>query len=503
MTTGRRGPWPWQLTAAVLLAYLGGLALWRDAVPAGLNNDAAEETLRGVLLIDARRFEVITAIIGIPQETLYLYLAGAVAKLIGTTTLAVHATCWCVALACVWLVRRLVRQIDARLPAWLPLLLAVSSIWLFHYGRAGVRAISAPFFLLAFCALLGRAERNPVRWRVAFAAGAVLGASLYAYTACRVLVVALVLHAGLRLLRCRDPRMPLLRCYAWIAAGALLVSLPNLLFFLAHPREFLLRGSYVVLGGWSAAPGHILWSALLPFHYPDAYRSLTGSAHIFDGVSAGLTAAGINPVHPIVAAAALVGLVPLWRRRALPEVSFLCWTWLCATVLLGLSGPSLTRLLIILPIALVAAALGLWTLLENRAWLATAALLSVLGSSAHSYFATFASDAEAQRYFSPAATPIGQRARALAASGARVLCVVAKDANVVRYLTYDASAAVRVVEVYRRALDPREVPVREFAPDILLVERAPAFARYAAVFPAERRVETAVYEEIRLGPRAE
>jgi hypothetical protein len=68
---------------AVLLVYLAALAFRRDAVPAGLCNDTAEEALRGAILLAERRLEPITSVLGNSAETLYLYLLGLSAGLLG------------------------------------------------------------------------------------------------------------------------------------------------------------------------------------------------------------------------------------------------------------------------------------------------------------------------------------------------------------------------------------------------------------------------------------
>jgi hypothetical protein len=475
-------------------------------MPAGINNDAAEETLRGLFLIDSGRFEVITAVFGIPQETLYLYLAGASAKLLGTTTLAVQLPCWGVALATLALLARLVRRTAVGAPAWVGWLVGVSSIWMFHYARSGIRAVSAPFFLVSFALLLDRAERSALdaaraRLGGACAAGAVLGLSVYAYTSCRVLVVAFLLHAVVRLARAGSFRPRLLRAYGAILAVALVVSTPNLLYLLRAPREFLLRGGYVLPGGLSGAAANLGWTLLLPFHYADRYRTLVGPTHVFDGVSAGLTAAGIAPLHPVIALALVAGLFAAWQRRAEPAVPFLLATLLCGTIALGISGPSLTRLFVLLPVYLTLAALGITLLLRLRPGMelfVVGALLLVLGSGAHDYFVTFPANGEAQSYFSPAATPIGKRARELASDGSRAVCVVAKDANVVNYLTYDRAGGVRVVEFYRRPLDADAILLDDFRPRRLLVERDPRFAPFTSAFPAARRTAFATFEQIDL-----
>jgi hypothetical protein len=485
----------------MLIVYAGALALWRDSVPPGLNNDAAEEALRGIQLLDAGRLQVLSSSPGIPQETLYLYAVALISRVLGTTTLPIHLLSWASALACLWLVVQAARRADPNLPTWVPLLLAASSLWLFHYGRAGVRAISAPCFALAVGLALDQAERRLARWRPAMLCGALLGLSLYAYTACRVLLVVFLLHAGLRLWRGQSARRLRIRCYALVLTTALVVSIPNLLFAASSPAAFFLRGSYVVRGGWQATATHLAASVLVPLRYADRYRTIAGDTYIFDGVSAGLTAAGLDPSSPLLAAACALGLVAAWRRRQEPIVLYLLLLWPVGTLLLGFTGPSLTRLLIVLPSLLVIGALGAGTVIERwprAAPVVAAVLAAAVALSAREYFSPFAHSMAARAYFSPAATPMGQRAAALAANGQRVLCVVTKDANVVRYLTHDVADRVDVVEYYRRPFDARDLsPV--FRPQVALVERARALDGVAAALgqphpPASR----AAFDEIRL-----
>jgi hypothetical protein len=190
---GRRRAW----LAVVLALYAAALVWNRESIPHGLHNDTVEEAQRGMYLVEGRHFEVITTSIGNSAETLYLYLMGASIALLGPTTLAIQVVSWLFALACIWLFVLLARRLEPDLPAWVAPLLIVSSLWLFHYARAGLRAISSPVFLLAFVLLLDRAEHTASRW-TALAAGAVLALSLYAYTSCRLLPLAFLAWLLLR-----------------------------------------------------------------------------------------------------------------------------------------------------------------------------------------------------------------------------------------------------------------------------------------------------------------
>jgi hypothetical protein len=494
--------WAWTLLVAA--AYLPALAFRHDLVPAGLNNDAAEEALRGLRLVEEGRVEVFTVDLGASTETLYLYLLGASAKLVGPTTLAAHLPSFAFALALLAVFPALPRRLDPALPAWLPPLLPATSVWLYHYARSGLRAVAAPVCLAGFAILLDRAERSPDRRLPALLAGASLGLSLYVYTSCRILPVAFAVHAGARLLSGREGRRPLAAVYGLVLAGAAVVSVPNLTYLLQHPGEYLGRGGYALVAGPADAARHMAFTFLMPVYYPESYGFVKGQAHVLDGVSAGLTSSGVSGVHPLVGIAFAAGLLAAWRRREEPLPSFLLSAWLTGSILLGFIGPSLTRLSILLPVYLGIGALGIGEArrrLPGGRRLCAAGIAVVLLTHAHGYFVTFPGTWYSQDdYFSPAQTPMGQRARALAGGGRRVVCVTGANASVLAYLTHDAPDRVRIVEFYERPLDPREIPLETFRPDVLLVEKRKTFARFIERFPpGRRRGAHPRFEEIALG----
>lgn len=481
---GGRAIW---LACTILAVWAAALVYARDQVPPGLNNDAAQEALRGIRLVEEHHWEAITASLGNSAETLYLYLLGALVHVLGPTTLALQLACWPFALATIWMVWKLTDRIADSVPAWVPLLTAAASLWLFHYARSGLRAITAPFFLAAFALLLDRVERRPQdRW-AGWLCGAVLGLSLYAYTSARVLPIAFLAYAIFRLRRARGGRKPLLARYGAIVAGAAAISIPNLLFFFQRPGEFLKRGTYVAVGGGIDSAIHVVWTALLPWYYPNAYRNLGSLTYQSDGVSAALTSAGRNPVHLVLAAAMLAGL---WRARRYldrPVAAFLLAVWITATLLLGMAGPSLTRMLIVLPIYLVLAALGFDYARQALPRLRPLVPLAIVALAVMEGYSYFSSGAEQAEYYGAAATPMGRMAAAMAAQGHRVLCIVSKDANVVNLLTHWQAERVGVVEFYGRPLDSAQLPMRELRPDVALVEEAPAFRPFVARLPEQTR----------------
>lgn len=476
-----------------LVLYGAALATRRETVPSGLNNDVAEEALRGMALLASGRFEPITTVIGNSAETLYLYLEALSVAVLSPTPLALQALSGLCGVLCVALLVAVARRVDPAIPVHLPLLAGATSVWLFHYARAGLRAIAAPLFLLAFTFFLLRARESK---RDALAAGAVLGLGIYAYTAFRVVPIAWVLWVAFELWTSRDRRSAL-RSAATTAAAAFVVSLPNVLYAMGHPREFFLRGSYALQGGLLRNLGATLF---LPFGTLDSYDAIAGPHHFFDGVAVSLTLAGIHPLHPLVTLVALVGLVAVLRSGAARFPLFVLAT---GFLLLGATGPSLTRLLVLLPVVLLLAAIGGARLPVP---LALALFAIVAGSHGHAYFSTFASDAEAQRYFSPASTPIGNRARSLAGEGAKVLCVVAKDASVVRYLTHGLGDRAAVVELS----GPRPTGLEDAfyglfgrsGAGVVLLDSALPLAPSA--FPGFLSAsERGPFKEIRIGPRQE
>ena len=501
------------LVLLALLGYLAALDYKRDDVPPGLNNDVAEEGVRGIQLFEAGKLEVINTHglnrAGVPfghsMETLYLYLVGFASCFVGSSPLAVHLTTWFFVLGSVVLLGLLARRIAPMVPAAVPLLLAMSSVWLFHYGRSGLRAVTAPLFLLAFALALDSVERRPDDRLHAALCGAVLGASLYGYTSARILPLAFLLYAVVTLLFGREPaplRRERLRAWALVAAGAFVVSIPNLVACLRHGREFLARGSYVLPGHLNDAAWNFIGSLLLPLHYPE-YAKAVAADHHFDGVSFGLTVAGLTPVHPFVGIAILFGIAAAWRRRAETLPRLLLCLWGASLLALGIAGPSLTRYLIVLPVFLAFATLGVAPL-ATRPWLrraTVAALLLLTVTEGRAYFERLSRDPRAADEFAEAATDIGRRARELAEGDRAVLVIVAGNANVVNFLTHDDRFSVWISEFWHRAPDTREIPLQRAEPQVILVERQPGFAALGNLFAAfARRERHPLFDEFVVDP---
>jgi hypothetical protein len=249
---------------------------------------------------------------------------------------------------------------------------------------------------------------------------------------------------------------------------------------------------------------NMIWTILTPFYYPQYYQNLGGPTYLFDGVSGALAAMGNHPVNVVLATAFLIGV--LQRRHYLnrPVVPYLIACWITAMAALGVSGPSLTRILILLPVYVVFASIGVLYVLKRfpqartpvLALLVAAALFDIGG-----YMTGFSNSRGAQLFYSPAATKLGQAAETEAMAGRRVMCIVSKDANVIRYLTHDQAPRIDITEFYRRPVNPAEIHMAEFKPQVLLVENR-FLADVSSLLPTPAEVErTEQFTTIRLANR--
>ena len=477
----------WPAILAIIAAFIGAILFLHGRVPLGLNNDVAEEALRGIYLVKGGHLEVITFSIGNSAETLYLYLLGIVTSVFGATISSIQIASGIAAVAVILALWKLGERLRPAPPTWLLPLLSLCSIWLLHYTLSGLRAIAAPLFFALFAISLDYAEEPQSSIRSSLMCGAVLGLSVYAYSADRVLPIAFLIYAIVRLLAKPELRQRALRRYATIAASAFAASIPNIVFAALHPREFFYRGSYVFLGNASDRALNMLGTIFLPFFYPEFYRHIYGQAFHFDGVSAGLTVSGQNPIHIVYAAAIALGVWQMKHRLKEPLVLFTLLTWILTVLSIGTAGPSLTRMLILLPVYLILAALGF-------SWMANAqprlrvpifAVIVLVGvSDGYKYLSSAGKTPEYLLCcFNPAATAIGNSAAELAAQGRRVVAVLSRDANVVNFLTSEYPDRTKTIEFSGRAIDPKQIPLDHGS--VLLFENNPTFNVFTAQLPRE------------------
>ncbi|MFQ5877198.1 MAG: glycosyltransferase family 39 protein [Acidobacteriota bacterium] len=380
--------------ALVALVVAGGLYLrvYRiDLFPPGLNNDEAINALEAAELGRSKPFATLTER-GLHRETMFHALAAlsfrnpeaglnllrAMPAVFGTQerflkdplmerTFPLRAVSIAVGAMTVLAIYLFGRGwLGWRVGLLAALFLAVSP-WHLLYSRVGLRAILAPLFALASVGLFLRALRtgrpgDHVAW------GLLLGLGLWSYTAFRAVPVALA--AFLLLRRLLGPgrwgqtsaRRAHLLTGAGIAAALLLliVVLSGI-----GPRQVLLRGAYAAQQPPGANRWLNLFHALTMVNYfPARFAVIQSDSFIGDGVSAVYGLAGREPEGALVAALATLGILSAAigsagrRRDAASDLILLC---IMASVLtVGLAGPSLTRMLIVLPWLCLLAAAFVW-----------------------------------------------------------------------------------------------------------------------------------------------
>ena len=485
--------------AAGLPLYLFVHALSFRRVPSGLEGGPAVEALRGVRLVLKGKFEVLTFSIATSAETLWLYVMGASVALFGPDWRSVVLPSILASAAIVALTVVLAGRLVPQTPPAVPFLFSAGSVWLFHYGQVGLRAIAAPLFFLVVCLFVERAERPGAPAYFQAAVGFALGLSIYAYSSCRILPVAWLLWKGLQWGLEQEARTRAKPALLAGLAGLFLASIPNLVFFLREPGEFLFRGYYVYRGAWWWKPVNIFWTALLPFHHPRFYTVWLGDGHNFDATAVSLTSAGVHPIDPVTALAFAAGLFVAVRTPRPPALSFLLAVFAAGTIFLGVSGPSLTRLLVLQPAYALLATLGADAFRRNfprATFWATPLLLVPFLLGAFEY-ARFGRNDKAQLEYLPAANAAGARARDLtdADLGKRVLVVLRKGRDVVKLYTYRNIDRIWLMELVSGNVDMTGHVVETFRPDVILVERRPDLALFAASLGRKRARAFSSFDE--------
>jgi len=483
LLAGRAG---WILFA-VILATGFYLRLERiDIIPWGLNNDEAINAIEAQEINQGKPFTTVTER-GLNRETMFHHLAALsfrhpgvglnllrampgvfllspkfindpladrllplrfVSILVGTATLAL-----------LFLFAR--AMLGVRVALLATLFMAVSP-WHLLYSRAGLRTILAPAFAIVAAWLFLRAWRSG-RMIDHLAWGAAVGLGLWTYTSFRVVPLALLgfmllsgWRAGGRDGARRTPASPGAGAWRGLLAGAAVaaVFLAALMAFSGmNPAQFLARGAYAITPPRTSWSQNLLHAVTMLNYYPSSYAVIQNDAFISDGVSATFGLIGLEPDTLLLAAFATLGLVVAaglaWSRPRRGEAvvadadggdaattaagrpgvgdaaALAILTILVGWLTVGWLGPSLTRLLVLLPwLALCGALLavrvwddlaGLWRPLT--AWLAAAVLAGVgvlaCAQGYSNYFLLAGRSERAMQHFGPAQTIMGMFVRSL------------------------------------------------------------------------------------------
>jgi hypothetical protein len=466
--TGQAG---WILLA-LIVAVGGFLRLERiDTLPPGLNNDEAINAIETKAIVAGKPFRTVTEL-GLNRETMFHHLAAlsyghpgvllnllrampgvfglepkfindrlqdeilplrAVSIVVGTLSIALLGF-----VGSAWFGRRV-----GLLAA---LFLAVSP-WHLLYSRVGLRTILAPPFALLAAWLFLKAWREG-KWAWPILWGCAVGLGFWTYTSFRVVPIAmaafvtLALVAGRRSAAAPAKRKaaadsapgapPVDRRGLWAGAGVAAVILMLLIAFSGlGVMGFLARGAYATTPPKTAWMTNLFHSVTMLNYEPQRYAVVQDDTFISDGVSAAYPLIGLEPDTLLLAAFATLGILlaaVLGFRRSTPAgdaARLLVLTLLAGWLTVGWLGPSLTRMLVLLPFLALAGALfaarvweslaGLWRPVST--YVAAAAMIAFAGLAlAQGYSNLFILAARSERalqHFGAVQTIMGMFARSL------------------------------------------------------------------------------------------
>jgi 4-amino-4-deoxy-L-arabinose transferase-like glycosyltransferase len=351
-------------------------------LPPGLYHDEAINGLDALRVLEGERPIFFEANNG--REPLFVYGTALAISLLGRTPFAVRVTAAILGTLTVPATYLMARALfDERVGLWSAWLYAFAP-WPVNLGRIGLRAVSLPLVLAVAVWLWwsGRSRqgwRRILRWSLG---GALLGLSLYTYTAARfVLVVAVLFVLYQKWVSREQPYRWELPC---VASAAVLAMVPMIAYGSTHPNAFVERLTQV--------------SILSPeIHHGDPIGMLAsnvlGAAGLFTfrGDSIPRHNVPLRPLFdPVLAVFFVLGvLLSLAKVRASgPHALALIWTGvMLVPTIMAEDCPHFLRAVGVLPIALVFPALGLeWASGQLQArslgWASTVLIGIVLGIAA-------------------------------------------------------------------------------------------------------------------------
>jgi len=355
------------LLAGILLLALLLRRLESSVIPWGLNNDEGIEGLIACRFLVGEKIAPFSSI-GLSRETLFHVLLMPLFVLLGPGIASLRFLSFLCGMGAVALAYLAGKELFSRRVGLFAAFLLAVSPWHILYSRTGLRNILLPVFLLAAVGAFQRAVRG--RKAIFFMlTGVLLAGGMYSYTSFRIVPLAFVLWAlaRRRLLR-RDPLT--WRQVGWATGTFLILMVPQLVSAMSDPAGFISRGSYVLAQTPDASiPQNLLFSALMPVIYPAKFGIMQSRWFFGDGVSLVYAAVGRTPETLVSGVLMVLGVLltalSFLRRRGEGEGMILT---LYATTLLtvGVAGPSLTRMIVTLPLLCLMGALFLEALVGGR-----------------------------------------------------------------------------------------------------------------------------------------
>lgn len=364
-----RRHWGWAeaLALAAVLALGAGLRGYALAdFPPMMHQDTAECGLRGLEILHGRVADVFDFSTWYNTPYLSFVPYAASYALMGPTILGLRLPSvifGTLALLALYLFAR--RWFGALAALIATALVAVSHVGI-HFSRIGLWNIQTLLYEVAAFALVARGVQTGRRLPM-FTAGVIAGLALYSYTAGRLIPIVVVVFLATLLRPRRVGRV--LRLTAYFVFGVTVAATPLALNYVKDPSilEADRTASVWVLADenrehleatmGTAAPLAVLWQQVV--------RTVEGFGVLGDTSSQYGTEQPL--VTPWMACLALVGLVLAARRWRVARYRFLL-VWAVCGLLLGsilvLDPPSHTRLLVLVPLPYLLAALALATAVD-------------------------------------------------------------------------------------------------------------------------------------------
>ena len=342
------------LLAAALRFYALGF------LPPGLYHDEAYNGLDALSVISGQRPVFFEANNG--REPFFIYLVAVGVALLGRTALAIRAVSAVLGTLTVPVTYAAGKELFGRRVGLAAAFFAATTFWTVNLSRVGFRAVSLPLFAALFLWALTRGIHS--HSRVPFIlAGAALGISFYTYLAARFLPLTIVLFVLYLLVK--GERINWSR-WALLAAAALMVALPLLVYALGHPEVLLGRSAQVSILSPVVNQGNLAGTL---------FRQVVRTLAMFNwrGDFVPRHNLPLRPVFdPLVGAFFLVGVLTCLRRAdksAEHALSLLFVGVMLLPTILAEGAPHFLRGVGILPALFFFPALGVrsvWRWLQNR-----------------------------------------------------------------------------------------------------------------------------------------
>ncbi len=367
-----KGMWPrllhWLHTHRLELA---GLALLLGAalavrtvdlehIPANLGGDEGTWGMEGLAMLDGRLANPFAARwFAFPSMSFLAY--GLAMRIFGETVAGLRALSAVIGTLTVLTTFLLTRELWGQRVAWLAAILLAFGHYHLHYSRLAVNNIADGLFVTLTLYLLACGLRS--RRAVHFAlAGAVMGLGWYGYFGARLVSIIVALYLGWRAM----VEYRFLARYRWLLmtllGAALVVSVPLLLYYAAHPWDFAVGANRVSIfaSGWLAREQEITGRSATSLFLEQFWKSVSAFNYTLDPTF------WYHPSIPLLdfISGVLFILGMMWaavRYRWPANGLLLLWFW--SALILGWvvteNPPSSQRLVIVAPALALLVGLGL------------------------------------------------------------------------------------------------------------------------------------------------